>query len=104
MILKKKSVFMKEKPGRNDPCPCGSGKKFKKCCDGKLLGNRYKVSKINSVAKGGGAQVFSSYNKQGDGEQVSGKDIKASVRPSGSKVESIGGIKLPKDGENKGGE
>ena len=20
--------------GRNDPCPCGSGKKFKKCCDG----------------------------------------------------------------------
>ena len=22
----------KEKIGRNDPCPCGSGKKFKKCC------------------------------------------------------------------------
>ncbi len=22
-------------PGRNDPCPCGSGKKFKKCCLGK---------------------------------------------------------------------
>jgi Protein of unknown function (DUF1186)/SEC-C motif len=21
------------KTGRNDPCPCGSGKKFKKCCD-----------------------------------------------------------------------
>ena len=21
-----------EKPGRNDPCPCGSGKKYKKCC------------------------------------------------------------------------
>ncbi len=20
------------KPGRNDPCPCGSGKKYKKCC------------------------------------------------------------------------
>jgi len=19
-------------PGRNDPCPCGSGKKYKKCC------------------------------------------------------------------------
>ncbi|UJL48206.1 SEC-C domain-containing protein [Virgibacillus sp. NKC19-16] len=24
----KKSV----KVGRNDPCPCGSGKKYKKCC------------------------------------------------------------------------
>ncbi len=33
-------AFVKEKPvireepkiGRNDPCPCGSGKKYKKCC------------------------------------------------------------------------
>ena len=23
----------KVKVGRNDPCPCGSGKKYKKCCD-----------------------------------------------------------------------
>ena len=23
------------KPGRNDPCPCGSGKKYKHCCEGK---------------------------------------------------------------------
>lgn len=22
----------KEGPGRNDPCPCGSGKKYKQCC------------------------------------------------------------------------
>ncbi|GAJ19710.1 unnamed protein product, partial [marine sediment metagenome] len=21
-----------KKIGRNDPCPCGSGKKYKKCC------------------------------------------------------------------------
>ena len=21
-------------PGRNDPCPCGSGRKFKRCCGG----------------------------------------------------------------------
>lgn len=24
-----------EKIGRNEPCPCGSGKKYKKCCEGK---------------------------------------------------------------------
>jgi predicted O-linked N-acetylglucosamine transferase (SPINDLY family) len=24
------------KPGRNEPCSCGSGKKFKHCCEGKL--------------------------------------------------------------------
>ena len=27
----------KKKIGRNDPCPCGSGKKYKKCCLGKGL-------------------------------------------------------------------
>ncbi len=25
-------VAKREKPGRNDPCLCGSGKKYKKCC------------------------------------------------------------------------
>lgn len=25
-------VFSDQKIGRNDPCPCGSGKKYKKCC------------------------------------------------------------------------
>ncbi|HAH44109.1 MAG TPA: hypothetical protein DCM07_04505, partial [Planctomycetaceae bacterium] len=25
-------VNQQPKVGRNDPCPCGSGKKFKKCC------------------------------------------------------------------------
>ena len=25
------------KPGRNDPCICGSGKKYKNCCEGKAL-------------------------------------------------------------------
>jgi hypothetical protein len=27
-----KPVNIDKKPGRNDPCPCGSGKKYKKCC------------------------------------------------------------------------
>ena len=30
---KKSKIVVKEKKiGRNDPCPCGSGKKYKKCC------------------------------------------------------------------------
>lgn len=29
---KSKTVHVEKKPGRNDPCPCGSGKKYKKCC------------------------------------------------------------------------
>ncbi|MEJ2419082.1 MAG: SEC-C metal-binding domain-containing protein [Exilibacterium sp.] len=35
--------------GRNDPCPCGSGKKFKHCC----------LSKENSTASGQGAAGIS---------------------------------------------
>ena len=29
---KSKTVIKEKEPGRNDPCPCGSGKKYKKCC------------------------------------------------------------------------
>ncbi|MBQ6892711.1 MAG: SEC-C domain-containing protein [Clostridia bacterium] len=32
MPQKKVPVRKTEKVGRNDPCPCGSGKKYKKCC------------------------------------------------------------------------
>jgi len=30
----KEKPFQREEPkvGRNDPCPCGSGKKYKRCC------------------------------------------------------------------------
>ncbi len=27
-----KTVLAEKKVSRNDPCPCGSGKKYKKCC------------------------------------------------------------------------
>lgn len=37
-IVQKESVypdlFANKEVGRNDPCPCGSGKKYKKCCSG----------------------------------------------------------------------
>ena len=28
----KRKPAKSDKVGRNDPCPCGSGKKYKKCC------------------------------------------------------------------------
>ena len=36
-----------KKIGRNDPCACGSGKKFKKCCEHQMLGGRFKAERIN---------------------------------------------------------
>jgi len=26
------TITVEQKVGRNEPCPCGSGKKYKKCC------------------------------------------------------------------------
>ena len=30
--VKQQPVHSEKKAGPNDPCPCGSGKKYKKCC------------------------------------------------------------------------
>jgi len=35
----KKPIRVKQRVGRNDPCPCGSGKKYKKCCMNKDRAN-----------------------------------------------------------------
>ena len=45
---------MKNKIGRNDPCPCGSGKKYKACCllKQKRPGTKKKISaKLLSTPK-----------------------------------------------------
>ncbi|HYK18606.1 MAG TPA: SEC-C metal-binding domain-containing protein, partial [Bryobacteraceae bacterium] len=31
VATEKKQAISEKKAGRNDPCPCGSGKKYKKC-------------------------------------------------------------------------
>ena len=30
-VVRAGSIRKAAEPGRNDPCPCGSGKKYKKC-------------------------------------------------------------------------
>jgi hypothetical protein len=32
VLLSSRSLTAMAKPGRNNPCPCGSGNKYKKCC------------------------------------------------------------------------
>jgi hypothetical protein len=39
-------------PRRNDPCPCGSGKKFKQCCDGKESKKAAARSKVIAAVVG----------------------------------------------------
>src|SRR5260370_11458013 len=42
VLLGAKMLTTMAKPGRNDPCPCGSGNKYKKCC----------LAKEEAVARG----------------------------------------------------
>lgn len=43
---------MGKKIGRNDPCPCGSGKKYKKCCLGKEDNPEYSdITKFTDIYK-----------------------------------------------------
>jgi|LakMenE01Jun11ns_1017448.scaffolds.fasta_scaffold9867676_3 uncharacterized protein len=45
---------MNKKIGRNDPCPCGSGKKYKNCClpKDKPSGKKKFSAKLLSAPKG----------------------------------------------------
>jgi hypothetical protein len=52
-----------EKPGRNDPCLCGSGKKFKKCCESKMVAGKFKAEKIETAGSFAAASKISSFFK-----------------------------------------
>ena len=41
------------KTGRNEPCPCGSGRKYKQCCAGKADAKSVFVTKWVAVLIGG---------------------------------------------------
>lgn len=46
-----------KKLGRNEPCHCGSGKKFKKCCESKMIGGRFLASPIGASLQGRVSQL-----------------------------------------------
>jgi len=58
-----------EKPGRNDPCPCGSGKKFKKCCE--LKAGPKKINAQVLSTETGASKVASLFLKKATPEQKS---------------------------------
>jgi len=44
--------------GRNDPCPCGSGKKFKKCCYDKYQKKKDIMRWLHPARKALGNMIF----------------------------------------------
>lgn len=69
-----------KKVGRNDPCPCGSGKKFKKCCENKMLGGRFMARPISTQ---GGPSLTSFFHQRVTNvtESIEPKKFEASTTP-----------------------
>lgn len=44
-------MSQQKQPGRNDPCPCGSGKKYKACCMKENLPQGKKKIKASILSK-----------------------------------------------------
>lgn len=70
-----------QKVGRNDPCPCGSGKKFKKCCESKMIGGRFLATKIEASPSKGLSSLFRTHVSEGSSSPASSKTFKVTQAP-----------------------
>jgi len=98
---------MSKKTGRNDPCPCGSGKKYKKCCldMGIRNPNANKIRKLKKKIKDNERKIkenevrMKRYNetiKENEKEiEENKKQIKMNKDISNKKSKEIGNIKRP---------
>ncbi len=50
-----------QKVGRNDPCPCGSGKKFKKCCEEKVARKKFNAHLISGGEENKAQKIGTSF-------------------------------------------
>jgi hypothetical protein len=61
------------KVGRNETCPCGSGKKYKHCCEKKAGGNRMSSLMLVVIAVAIVAAILASVFTEGDTTAGPGK-------------------------------
>lgn len=63
------------KIGRNQPCPCGSGKKYKRCCGTPLLSERSVASRAQTMFKELEAKEQNRIQQQGHGKPIIATDF-----------------------------
>lgn len=68
-----KGIFVKKKVGRNDPCPCGSKKKFKNCCAKNMLGKKFLATKPSATNASGLTGLFQ--NRVESSKSLSARNI-----------------------------
>jgi hypothetical protein len=61
------------KVGRNEPCPCGSGKKYKQCCESKADSSRMSSLMVVVVAVAIVAAILASVFTEGEAGDAQGK-------------------------------
>lgn len=67
---------MNEKAGRNDPCPCGSGKKYKQCCWGKEIKKTFTPAgkrRFKATVLSSGAQAQKIFHDSASMQKMPGK-------------------------------
>lgn len=58
------------KVGRNDACPCGSGKKFKQCCESKGTGGTQSRIILVLIAAAIVAAILAGFSNRGSSSNV----------------------------------
>ena len=78
-----------KKTGRNDPCVCGSGKKFKKCCENKMIGKKFMATKIEAPKTTSNiASFFQRQITQVNTNDAANNQTNENTPAEGSKVET----------------
>ncbi len=99
---------MNQKVGRNDPCPCGSGKKYKNCCMGKEQApktytptgkRKFKATVLNTSS--GGPGFFQGGSSEGGGslQSLKSRFSSSDFRTKKAKEEPLP-FEIPKDAPN----
>ena len=70
--------------GRNDPCPCGSGKKYKKCCAAKDAAKQHTV-----LEKEWNKSVKEFEKQKKDAEETADKTPGAPAKPASHPTSSV---------------
>ncbi|NGX51770.1 MAG: hypothetical protein KR126chlam5_00055 [Candidatus Anoxychlamydiales bacterium] len=78
-----------KKTGRNDPCVCGSGKKFKKCCERKMIGKKFMATKIEAPKTTSNiASFFQRQITQVNTNDLTNNQTNKNTQTEGSQVEN----------------
>lgn len=68
-----------QKTGRNDPCPCGSGKKFKKCCEPKMIRGKFLATKLDTTQAIPQSRLTGLFRARIEGDMPSMDSLKSRV-------------------------